>query len=212
VEDEEPKAILGAVEVAGLIGILRQLGDLAEFSAEVFNGLQEEVTVTASRCQKLTSRVRRIESALSPLEKAVLSQTSHIHFAYTAGSEWHPRIRNGHSHFVQSDLPLCVMESYEQCRDPPPLHLLDRFAVGGPGSCLRKYSDPTFFRKELSNPSKTDDIKVQRDQAHRKRKVCNYLFFFGLGYTKSFFSGYELFSSSYNCTSYQNGLVKNRVT
>lgn len=30
VEDEEPKAILGAVEVAGLIGILRQLGDLAE--------------------------------------------------------------------------------------------------------------------------------------------------------------------------------------
>ena len=87
-----------------------------------------------------------------------------------------------------------------------------RFAVGGPGSCLRKYSDPTFFRKELSNPSKTDDIKVQRDQAHRKRKVCNYLFFFGLGYTKSFFSGYELFSSSYNCTSYQNGLVKNRVT
>lgn len=55
------------------------------FSAEVFNGIQEEVTVTASRCQKLTSRVKRIDSALSPLEKAVLSQTSHIHFAYTAG-------------------------------------------------------------------------------------------------------------------------------
>ncbi|XP_010496254.1 PREDICTED: scar-like domain-containing protein WAVE 5 isoform X2 [Camelina sativa] len=62
------------------------------------------------------------------------------------------------------------MESYEQCRDPPPLHLLDRFAIGGPGSCLRKYSDPTFFRKELGNPNKADDIKVQRDQAHRKRK------------------------------------------
>lgn len=30
VEYEEPKAILGAVEVAGLVGILRQLGDLAE--------------------------------------------------------------------------------------------------------------------------------------------------------------------------------------
>ncbi|XP_024004345.1 scar-like domain-containing protein WAVE 5 isoform X2 [Eutrema salsugineum] len=62
------------------------------------------------------------------------------------------------------------METYEQCRDPPPLHLLDRFDVGGPGSCLRKYSDPTFFRKELSNSSKADDVKVQRDQAHRKRK------------------------------------------
>ncbi|CAN6920096.1 unnamed protein product [Brassica oleracea] len=170
VEYEEPKAILGAVEVAGLVGILRQLGDLAEFSAEVFNGIQEEVTVTASRCQKLTSRVKRIESALSPLEKAVLSQTSHIHFAYTAGCEWHPRIRNGQRHFVQSDLPLCVMETYEQCRDPPPLHLLDRFDAGGPGSCLRKYSDPTFFRKELGNHSKVDDAKAQKDQAHRKRK------------------------------------------
>ncbi|CAH8345425.1 unnamed protein product [Eruca vesicaria subsp. sativa] len=170
VEYEEPKAILGAVEVAGLVGILRQLGDLAEFSAEVFNGIQEEVTVTASRCQKLTSRVKRIESALSPLEKAVLSQTSHIHFAYTAGCEWHPRIRNGQRHFVQSDLPLCVMETYEQCRDPPPLHLLDRFDAGGPGSCLRKYSDPTFFRKELGNHSKEDDAKAQKDQAHRKRK------------------------------------------
>ncbi|KAG2244601.1 hypothetical protein Bca52824_093568 [Brassica carinata] len=169
VEYEEPKAILGAVEVAGLVGILRQLGDLAEFSAEVFNGIQEEVTVTASRCQKLTSRVKRIESALSPLEKAVLSQTSHIHFAYTAGCEWHPRIRNGQRHFVQSDLPLCVMETYEQCRDPPPLHLLDRFDAGGPGSCLRKYSDPTFFRKELGNHTK-DDIKAQKDQTHRKRK------------------------------------------
>ncbi|CAN8325171.1 unnamed protein product [Cochlearia groenlandica] len=170
VEYEEPKAILAAVEVAGLVGILRQLGDLAEFSAEVFNGIQEEVTLTASKCHKLTSRVRRIESALSPLEKAVLSQTSHIHFAYTAGSEWHPRMKNKQRHFVQSDLPLCVMETYEQCRDPPPLHLLDRFDLGGPGSCLRKYSDPTFFRKELSNQSKTDDVKVQRDQAHRKRK------------------------------------------
>ncbi|CAF2148455.1 hypothetical protein HID58_000949 [Brassica napus] len=170
VEYEEPKAILGAVEVAGLVGILRQLGDLAEFSAEVFNGIQEEVTVTASRCQKLTSRVKRIESTLSPLEKAVLSQTSHIHFAYTAGCEWHPRIRNGQRHFVQSDLPLCVMETYEQCRDPPPLHLLDRFDAGGPGSCLRKYSDPTFFRKELGNHSKVDDAKAQKDQAHRKRK------------------------------------------
>ncbi|KAL0873855.1 hypothetical protein Bca101_023560 [Brassica carinata] len=169
VEYEEPKAILGAVEVAGLVGILRQLGDLAEFSAEVFNGIQEEVTVTASRCQKLTSRVKRIESALSPLEKAVLSQTSHIHFAYTAGCEWHPRIKNGQRHFVQSDLPLCVMETYEQCRDPPPLHLLDRFDAGGPGSCLRKYSDPTFFRKELGNHTK-DDVKAQKDQTHRKRK------------------------------------------
>lgn len=81
---EDPKAVLDGVAVAGLVGILRQLGDLAEFAAEVFHGLQEQVMATASRSHKLTVRVQRIEAALPPLEKAVLAQTSHIHFAYTA--------------------------------------------------------------------------------------------------------------------------------
>ncbi len=40
---------------------------------------------TASRSHKLKVRVQRIETALPSLEKAVLVQTSHIHFAYTAG-------------------------------------------------------------------------------------------------------------------------------
>lgn len=40
---------------------------------------------TASRSHKLKARVQRIEAALPPLEKAILAQTSHIHFAYTAG-------------------------------------------------------------------------------------------------------------------------------
>lgn len=40
---------------------------------------------TASRSHKLMVRVQNIEAALPPLEKTVLAQTSHIHFAYTAG-------------------------------------------------------------------------------------------------------------------------------
>lgn len=55
------------------------------FAADVFHGLQEQVMSTASRSHKLMIRVQRIEAALPPLEKAVLAQTSHIHFAYTAG-------------------------------------------------------------------------------------------------------------------------------
>jgi hypothetical protein len=40
---------------------------------------------TASRSHKLMVRVQNIEAALPPLEKVVLAQTSHIHFAYTPG-------------------------------------------------------------------------------------------------------------------------------
>lgn len=41
--------------------------------------------ITSSRSHKLMARVQRIEAALSPLEKALLAQRSHLHFAYTAG-------------------------------------------------------------------------------------------------------------------------------
>ncbi|XVF87336.1 hypothetical protein PTKIN_Ptkin18bG0112000 [Pterospermum kingtungense] len=170
VNREDPKAILDGVVVAGLVGILRQLGDLAEFAAEVFHGLQEQVMSTASRSHKLSTRVQRIEAALPPLEKAVLGQTSHIHFAYTAGSEWHPRINNEKNHFIYNDLPRFIMDSYEVCRDPPRLHLLDKFDAGGPGSCLKRYSDPTYFKRVSNCSVEEDEKKVPRDKKTRKSK------------------------------------------
>ncbi|KAL9274007.1 SCAR-like protein, partial [Drosera capensis] len=63
---EDPKAVLQGVAVAGLVGLLRQLGDLAEFAAEVFHGLQEQVISTASRSRKLMTRVQNVEAALTP--------------------------------------------------------------------------------------------------------------------------------------------------
>ncbi|KAA3479021.1 protein SCAR3 [Gossypium australe] len=167
---EDPKAVLDGVVVAGLVGILRQLGDLAEFAAEVFHGLQEQVMSTASRSHKLTVRVQRIEAALPPLEKAVLSQTSHIHFAYTAGSQWHPRMLNEKNHFISNDLPRFIMDSYEVCRDPPPLHLLDKFDAGGPGSCLKRYSDSTYFKKASGISIEEDAEKDPRNRKTRKSK------------------------------------------
>ncbi|EOY27999.1 SCAR family protein, putative isoform 1 [Theobroma cacao] len=167
---EDPKAVLDGVAVAGLVGILRQLGDLAEFAAEVFHGLQEQVMSTASRSHKLMIRVQRIEAALPPLEKAVLAQTSHIHFAYTAGSEWHPRIHNEKNHFIYNDLPRFIMDSYEVCRDPPCLHLLDKFDAGGKGSCMKRYSDPTYFKRASGSCIEEDAEKVPRDKKTRKSK------------------------------------------
>ncbi|KAL5724749.1 phosphoenolpyruvate carboxylase [Ranunculus cassubicifolius] len=132
---EHPKAILDGV--ADLVGILRQLGDLAEFAADVFHNLQEQVVTTASRSHKLLVRAQHIEAALQPLEKAVQAQQTHIHFAYTPGCEWHPKIRVKQKHLIHSDLPSFITDSYEECHDPPRLQLLDKFDTGGPGACVR---------------------------------------------------------------------------
>uniref|UniRef100_A0A1J3DHM7 Protein SCAR n=1 Tax=Noccaea caerulescens TaxID=107243 RepID=A0A1J3DHM7_NOCCA len=153
VDREDPKEILNGVAVSGLVGILRQLGDLAEFAAEIFHGIQEEVMATASRSNQLKIRLQHIEATVPPLEKAMLAQTTHIHFAYTGGLEWHPRIPNQQNHLIYDDLPRLIMDPYEECRDPPRLHLLDKFDINGPGSCLKRYSDPTYFRRASSNLS-----------------------------------------------------------
>ncbi|XP_059290710.1 SCAR-like protein 2 isoform X1 [Lycium ferocissimum] len=169
-DKEDPKAVLDGVAVAGLVGILRQLGDLAEFAAEVFHGLQEQVMVTSSRSNKLVARLQKIEAALPPLEKSVLAQQSHLHFAYTAGSNWHARIRSEQNHFIYNDLPRFIMDSYEECHGPPRLHLLDKFDPGGPGSCLKRYSDPTFFKRASVGSDEEYIDKVLKEKKGRKIK------------------------------------------
>ncbi|KAI3892580.1 hypothetical protein MKW92_002010 [Papaver armeniacum] len=171
VEEEEPKAVLQGVSVAGLVGILRQLGDLAQFSAEVFHDLQEQVITTAARSQRIINRVQRIEAALPPVEKAVLAQTNHIHFAYSSGTDWHSNIQATHSHLINTDLPHFILESYEECRNPPRLELLDKFDIAGPGACLKRYSDPSFFKNALS-PSEPENAEKARraKKANRRRR------------------------------------------
>ncbi|KAL5731167.1 phosphoenolpyruvate carboxylase [Ranunculus cassubicifolius] len=134
---DDPKAILDGVAVAGLVGVLRQLGDLAEFAAEIFNGLQEQVTATSSRSQKMIARIQLMEEELPRLEKVVFSQTEHIHFAYTAGSYWHPDHQPEENRIVRSYLPPFMLDSYEECRDPPSLHLLDKMPFTSPSSSER---------------------------------------------------------------------------
>ncbi|CAN4084207.1 unnamed protein product [Withania somnifera] len=169
-DKEDPKTVLDGVAVAGLVGILRQLGDLAEFAAEVFHGLQEQVMITSSRSNKLVARVQKIEAAVPPLEKSVLAQQSHLHFAYTAGSNWHARILSEQNHFIYNDLPRFIMDSYQECHGPPRLHLLDKFDPGGPGSCLKRYSDPTFFKRASVGSDEAYIDQVLKEKKARKIK------------------------------------------
>ncbi|KAD3068780.1 hypothetical protein E3N88_36660 [Mikania micrantha] len=154
-DTENPKAVLDGVTVAGLVGILRQLGDLAEFAVEIFHGLQEQVLVTSSRSHKLVERLHNIESALPQIEKAILGQRSHLHFAYTAGSKWHTQLGTEQNHFIYSDLPCCIMDSYENCYDPPCLHNLDKYEFPKKRSSLRN-RDVAYGSPLIMHDGRTD--------------------------------------------------------
>ncbi|XP_024187068.1 protein SCAR2 isoform X1 [Rosa chinensis] len=165
---DDPEALLEGVAMAGLVGVLRQLGDLAEFAAEIFHDLHEEVMATATRGHGLMVRVQQLEADFPSIEKALLSQTNHSPFFSNTGVDWHPNLRCEQNLITRGDLPRFVMDSYEECRAPPRLFLLDKFDVAGAGACLKRYTDPSFFKVESAYSLAPADM--QRERKIRKVK------------------------------------------
>ncbi|KAK3404984.1 hypothetical protein EUGRSUZ_K01262 [Eucalyptus grandis] len=165
-DKDDPEALLEGVAMAGLVGVLRQLGDLAEFAAEIFHDLHEEVLATASRGHSLMARVQQLELEFPLIEKALLSQTNHLSFFSNPGADWHPNMRSQQNMIARGDLPRFIMDSYEECRGPPRLFLLDKFDVAGAGACLTRYTDPSFFRVEAS----VDEVQRERKVRRFKKK------------------------------------------
>ncbi|XP_050383492.1 uncharacterized protein LOC126800219 [Argentina anserina] len=165
---DDPEALLEGVAMAGLVGVLRQLGDLAEFAAEIFHDLHEDVMATATRGHGLMVRVQQLEADFPSIEKALLSQTNHSSFFSNTGVDWHPNLHSKQNVITHGDLPRFVMDSYEECRAPPQLFLLDKFDVAGAGACLKRYTDPSFFKVESAYSLTSTDM--QRERKIRKVK------------------------------------------
>lgn len=168
-DKDDPEALLEGVAMAGLVGVLRQLGDLAEFAAEIFHDLHEEVMATAARGHGLLARIQQLESEFPSIERAFLSQTCHSKFFPNSGIDWHPNRQTAHNLITTGDLPRFVMDSYEECRGPPRLFLLDKFDVGGAGACLKRYTDPSVYKVEASS-YEIESAETQRDKKIRKTK------------------------------------------
>ncbi|XP_051130269.1 protein SCAR4-like isoform X2 [Andrographis paniculata] len=166
-DKDDPEALLEGVAMAGLVGVLRQLGDLAEFAGEIFHNLHEEVMSTAARGHSLMVRVQQLETDVPSIERAFLSQRDHSSFFYNDGIDWRSNLRVDENLVTQGDLPRFVMDSYEECRAPPRLFLLDKFDVAGAGACLKRYTDPSFFKVDISRMSSSD---VQREKKILRRK------------------------------------------
>ncbi|CAN6320323.1 unnamed protein product [Urochloa humidicola] len=143
----DPEAVLDGVAMAGLVGVLRQLGDLAEFAAQVFHGLYDEVMSTSARGHGLMLRVQQLEAELPLLEKESC-QRDYLYVASNRGVDWHSNPRVEHGVVTRGVTPRFIMASIKQCRGPPKLFMLDKYDIGGEGACLKRYTDPSFFKTD----------------------------------------------------------------
>ncbi|KAG1338093.1 hypothetical protein COCNU_04G003990 [Cocos nucifera] len=168
-ERDDPEALLEGVAMAGLVGVLRQLGDLAEFAAEIFHDLHEEVMATAARGHGLMLRVQQLEAEFPSIEKTFFTQTNNSNFACNDGIDWHANILMDLNLITQGDMPRFILDSYEECRGPPHLFTLDKFDVAGAGACLKRYSDPSFFKMDLVSSGMLE-TEFPREKKARKIK------------------------------------------
>ncbi|TVU37112.1 hypothetical protein EJB05_10405, partial [Eragrostis curvula] len=145
--NEPPEAVLQGLAMAGLVGILRQLGDLAELAADVFQELQDQVLAASARGRRLAMRTKQLEADLQPL----IDQDSVMDAAApnTERLRWHADPKVSHGVVAAGDMPYFIAEYIQHCRGPPGLSILDKYDADGDGACLRRYTNPAFFRTKL---------------------------------------------------------------
>ncbi|KQK12485.1 SCAR-like protein 1 [Brachypodium distachyon] len=171
-EEDDPEALLEGVAMAGLVGVLRQLGDLAEFAAEIFHDLHEDVMATASRGHGLMLRLQQLEAEFPAAEKAIISQTDHSNYLHDDGVGWHANLQLNQNLITIGDMPRFILDSYEECRGPPHLFTLDKFDVAGAGASLKRYSDPSFFKMgRTSDMLETDYLREMKPRKIKKKAV-----------------------------------------
>ncbi|CAA6654675.1 unnamed protein product [Spirodela intermedia] len=168
-DKEDPEALLEGVAMAGLVGVLRQLGDLAEFAAEIFHDLHEEVMATSSRGHGLLLRVQQLETEFPAIEKGFFNQTDQSDFYHSAAIDWHPNLQIDQNMVTREDIPRFILDSYEESRGPPRLFMLDKFDSAEDGACLKRYSDPSFFKTNFASTGNME-ADCQRERKSRKNK------------------------------------------
>ncbi|XP_026388980.1 protein SCAR2-like isoform X2 [Papaver somniferum] len=128
---------------------------------------------TSARGHGLMTRLQQIEADVPLVERGLLSQTSFSQFLHNGGVDWHTNFRMDQNQITRGDLPRFIMDSYEECRGPPRLFLLDKFDTAGAGACLKRYSDPSFYKSSsetilTEGQSEKRARKFKRKSAYRK--------------------------------------------
>ncbi|XP_037482021.1 protein SCAR2-like [Triticum dicoccoides] len=154
--------------MAGFVGLLRQLGDLAQLAAEVFQGLHDQATAVSARAGGLALGAGRLEAELPLLEERFRRRRNRrpcfVQHNVAIASEVPCRVA-GHGVdrpviLVGGTRPCSIEEHIQRCRRPPQLSILDKYDAGGEGACLKR-DTPTPPSSEPTLHSMNQTFRVQ---------------------------------------------------
>eukprot|EP01096_Ripella_sp_DP13-Kostka_P012969 TRINITY_DN552_c1_g2_i1.p1 TRINITY_DN552_c1_g2~~TRINITY_DN552_c1_g2_i1.p1 ORF type:complete len:556 (-),score=258.43 TRINITY_DN552_c1_g2_i1:97-1731(-) len=158
---EKPK-ILPTINHATRCGLMDQMTLLFSFSTKLFEGLVDDASKTSERIKSITQRVDALVDQVPQTQHFMQTIDPSVTFGYQR-LEYNNEQQEDQQLFSPQTLPLSVKDSWDRCKPPPNLALLDTFDPSS--SCLKKYTNPNFFIEQWA-----EEMKRKIDEDRQKRK------------------------------------------
>lgn len=136
-----PKDVLQDTTMASMTGVLHQLGFLATYSAQIFDGIYEIAKQTDSRLKRITTKLTTLQREVPTLEK-MFAGGSPTDFKENSEQACRRDYIVSSQLFTKETRPAHVKIQYDSINQPPRVSLLDPYQPEGTEPCLCKYSDP----------------------------------------------------------------------
>eukprot|EP00823_Brevimastigomonas_motovehiculus_P007159 TRINITY_DN6165_c0_g1_i1.p1 TRINITY_DN6165_c0_g1~~TRINITY_DN6165_c0_g1_i1.p1 ORF type:complete len:525 (+),score=120.87 TRINITY_DN6165_c0_g1_i1:48-1622(+) len=167
-----------------MVNLLHQLGQVSEFASEIMDDLYQQSTAAFGRIKDVSKRVVSFDKGVGPIERTMKTQPASVFYSSAKPVEFRRQEALLSSLFDPSTRPIPIQKSRSEALPPPNLTPADTFfacikdskeskdASKEPKSCMKEYSDPTFFFSQwlLAETEKQTAMLQQNAKAREARR------------------------------------------
>ncbi|KAK8722953.1 hypothetical protein OTU49_011969 [Cherax quadricarinatus] len=147
-----------------LANLITQLSSLSRHAEDLFGEMIAESTLILNRTVSLQGRVDKLSVKVKNLDsnvEEVSLQDIHMRKAFKSSTLFDQQVVS------RDTIPAPMLETYQTCEQPPPLHQLNPYRDDGKDG-LKFYTDPSYFfnlwREEMTQ--ETERLKLDKKQKH----------------------------------------------
>jgi hypothetical protein len=165
VYNKKSNEVLEAIAADKLVGLLRQIGQISDFAADIFSNLFKDAGGTYKRIGIIAQRIGTLEGQLPSIQSIFENNNPAFFYSALAGSNFIREPRPHEQLFTLDNMPEPIARVRASAHPPPEVAALDDFAKK---NCLASYSDPDLFFKEWLNEENARLAKLQEENKARK--------------------------------------------
>ena len=160
--DSELRLKVGQQQI--MCGVLDQLTNLFQSTHSIFSELLDSLEISQKRISSLSHRIHEANLSVSAVEIKI--EQGEAYLLNSAKVDFESQVAAVSNVFDKKTNSKAVRSLYEQIQSPPPLGLLDVFRTDGK-SCLKAYSNPTFF---IENWVQTQKKRIAEEKDKREQR------------------------------------------